>query len=360
MLSKIWQRYVLKEFLKVFALFLLGFYFLYAIIDYSAHMQDLAQGKNLPILKIFQYYFLQFIKRADILLPLAMLLGTIKVLCQFNIHRELIAFQSAGLKIKKLLGPLFIMATLCTLANLAINEFAIPYSLNFIDKFYDSHLSHSVRINKQEPFRVLHLEDHSRLIYQYYDSGKESFFDVIWIRNSDDIWRMKYLKADQDHLEGQWVDHLVRNETTNAIEKKESYPTFLFKDLPWTKDIPRKGYIPYENYSIHRLFSLLRESSLPSSYEKQEILTQLLFKLAMPIASLIVLIAVAPFCIRYQRTLSPFMIYASALFGFVAFVAFMDAAVILSENEAASPYLAIIAPFILLLSFFGWRYARTR
>lgn len=355
---KIWHRYILREFLKVFILFLFGFYLLYSIIDYSTHCQDFAQSKNLPIFKVVQYYLLQFIKRADILLPLAIILSSIKVLCQLNIHRELVAFQSAGIRQKKLLRPLFFMAAICTLSCLAINEFAIPYSLNFIDKFYDTHLSHSMQKNRRKPFYVLHLEDHSKLIYQYYDGTKEAFFDVIWIRNANDIWRMKYLKADPDDLQGQWVDHLVRNEKNNAYEKTESYPLYLFQELHWTKEIPRKGYIPYENRSMHQLFTLIKQP-LASSYEKQEILTQLLFKLAMPSTCFLVLLAIAPFCIGYKRDLSPFFIYAFGLFGLIAFITFMDAAVILSENETASAYIAILTPFLLLFSFFGWRFAKS-
>lgn len=359
MLSKIWERYILREFLKVFVLFLLGFYFLYSIIDYSTHISEFSSGKNLPIFKIFQYYIFQFIKRTDILIPLALLLGAIKVLCQLHIHRELVAFQSAGISQKKLLRPLFLMGTICSLGCLAINEFAIPHSLNFIDKFYDAHLSRSQNKNRKELFRVIHLPDHSRLVYQSFDPEKDAFFDVVWIRNSDDLWRMKYLKADPDDLQGQWVDHLVRNETTECIEKVESYPHYIFTELQWSKEIPRKGFIPYENHSIHDLFSLLKRP-LASSYEKQEILTQFLFKLAMPSTCLLVLLAVIPPCIGYRRDLSPFFIYAFSLFGFIAFFTFMDAAVILSENEIASAYLAILSPFAVLFSFFGWRFARTR
>src|SRR5262245_50908672 len=108
---KLWEKYVLREFLKVFFFFLFGFFFIYAIIDYSTHIQDFVHGKNLPVLKILQYYLFQFVKRADILIPLALLISTIKVLCQLNIYRELVAFQSAGIAQKKLLRPLFLMGT---------------------------------------------------------------------------------------------------------------------------------------------------------------------------------------------------------------------------------------------------------
>ncbi len=359
MFIKIWERYIFREFLKVFALFLLGFYLLYVVIDYSTHMQDFVQGNQLPFWKILQYYVLQFIKRADILLPLATLIASIKVLCQLNTHKELVAFQSAGIKQKKLLRPLLYMALLCSFATLAVNEFAVPYSLNFIDKFHDAHLRHSFRGKRSDPLSVIHLDDHSKLIYQSYDTAKESFFDVIWIRNANDIWRMKYLKADPDHPQGQWADHITRNEA-GVLEKSESFSTHVFKDLSWRRDLPRKGLIPFENRSIRELTRQAKEDLHLSKYEKQELLTQLLFKWTMPFLSILVLIAIAPSCIRYKRHLPQFFIYTFAVFAFVAFVAFMDAAVILGENEIVSPHLAILAPFAILFTFFGWRFARAR
>jgi len=356
---KIWERYIFREFLKVFFLFLLGFYFLYVIIDYSTHIQDFIQGKNLHLWKIFQYYLFQFVKRADILLPLALLVGTIKVLCQLNLHKELVAFQSAGIRLRKLLRPFFIMGVFCTLTILAINEFAVPHSLNFIDKFYDAHLRHSFHGNRTEPIHVMHLDDRSKLVYQYYDFAKEAFFDVIWIRSANDLWRIKYLKMDQKFPQGQKVDHLLRN-AEGLFEKDQSFSTYLFKDLIWNQDIPRKGYIPFENRSIRELSHLLKEGPFLSTYEKQEVLTQLLFKWAMPFFNFLILLGITPFCVTYKRQVSQFFIYAFAIFGFVAFVAFMDAAVILGENETLSPYSAILFPFVILFSFFGWRFKYTK
>ncbi|NGX37159.1 MAG: hypothetical protein K1000chlam2_00312 [Chlamydiae bacterium] len=354
---KIWERYIFREFIKLFALFLFGFYFLYIVIDYSTHMQDFFQGKSLPFWKIIQYYTLQFVKRADILLPLAILIAAIKTLCQLNHNRELIAFQSAGIRLKKLLRPLFFVGTLCTLFVLAVNEFAIPYSLNFIDKFYDSHLRHSFRGNRSEPLHVMHLEDHSKLAYQYYDNAKEAFFDVIWIRNADDLWHMKYLKADPIHPQGQWVDHLVRKEG-GYFEKEQSFSSFSFRDLQWNEDIPRKGYIPYENRSITELWKLLKQDPLMPNHEKKEVLTQVLFKCSMPFLAFLVIIGIAPYCASNRQNLPQFFIYTAGIFGFVSFVAFMDAAVILGENGVLSPYVAILLPFVLLLGVFGWRFAK--
>src|SRR5690348_8415177 len=90
MLASIWQRYLFREILKVFFLFLGCFFFLYSILDYSLHMQDFLVDKQIHLGHLFIYYFYQFIKRADLLIPLALLIATLKVLFSFNARGELV------------------------------------------------------------------------------------------------------------------------------------------------------------------------------------------------------------------------------------------------------------------------------
>ena len=359
MFAKIWQRYLFKELLKTFFFFLAAFYFLYVIVDYSTHMQDFVKGKGLPFSKLFFYYFFQFIKRADILLPLALMIATIRVLLSLNVHNELVAFQSAGLRWKRLLRPFYFLAFASTLAIAGFNQFLLPSSLNFIDKFYDTHLRHSHRGKRNDPLHVIHLEDHSKLIYQYYDSAKQAFFDVIWMRSPDEIWRIKYLQADPERPIGEYVDHLSRTKE-GYFEKRSSFDSLLLKGLKWRSDLPRKGFIPFENRSISNLYHMLKEDQKLSHYQTNELLTQILFKATMPLLPLIVLISCAPFCIRHGRQVPQLLIYSLSLFGLIGFIALMDAAVILGENATVSPFVAIFLPFSLITLFFGWKYATTK
>lgn len=353
---KIWQRYFLREFFKIFFLFLFSFYFLYIAIDYCLHIQDFVQHKELQFSKICTYYLFQFVKRADLLIPLALLISTIKVLTGFNHYFELLAFQIGGIELKKFMRPLIFVALLSSLFNLVLEEFALPRSLNAIDRFYDAHLRHNYTTRK-EPLHVLHLNDHSKLVYQYFDSAKQSFFDVIWIKNSNDIWRMKYLSADPQKPIGQYVDHLERNKD-GFFEKKESSKELLLTDLKWQRDIPRKGFVPFENRSLLELTKQLFGSKHLTRYETAEIQTQLFFKIAMPFLCLLVVIAAIPACVKYSRSSSPFFLYTIALFAFVSFYAFMDAAVILGENRTFSPLWTIFSPFLAGFCFFGYRFAR--
>lgn len=358
MIFLIWQRYFLKEILKIFGLFLFAFYLLYALVDYSTHMQDFIKNNQIQIGELFLYYSFQFLKRATLLIPLAILVATIKVLSTFNAHRELVALQTSGIPFKKLMGPFFLVAGICTLFNYCSAEFLLPNSLNFIDKFNASHFKHSYKEKGKEPLRVIHLKNQSKLIYQSYDAETESFFDAIWIASSDHLWRIKYLKDDPEHAMGQYVDHLARN-SKGFFEKVESFPNYEFTEIKWDRNMPPKGFIPIENRALSELYALLAQKKTTTSYARKEILAQMTYKGLIPLSSLFVVIAVGPFCIGYSRKLPIFFIYAAALFGFISFFTLMDGAVILGENQVFSPFWAVFIPFVLCVAPFAWKFVKT-
>ena len=355
----LWERYFLKEAVKAFAFFLGCFFVLYSLLDYSLHMQDFIKDKQIQFVDIFIYYYHQFIKRAALLIPLTLLITTIKLLTTFNERRELVALQTAGISSKRLLRPFFIVALGCTLFSFANIQFLLPASLRYADQFHANHFRHSFYGERKEPMHVLTLKDNSKLVYQKYDAMKDVFFDVIWIRSADDIWRIKTLKADPKKPQGKYVDHLTRN-GQGIIEKNGSYESYIFEEVRWNPSAMQQGSIPFENRKWTDLYHLLREKRNTPSYEKSEILTQVLFKSVMPVLPILCVIAVAPVCIRYARRLPLFFLYAFSLFAFLAFYAFMDAATILGENHLVTPFTAILVPFFSLSSFFMWKFLKMR
>jgi lipopolysaccharide export system permease protein len=356
--SKIWERYFLREILKIFGLFLFAFFFLYALIDYSIHMQDFHKDKTVQIADIIIYYSFQFIKRSTLLIPLALLVATIKVLCKFNANREWVALQASGLNFRKLMRPFFIIAIACSAFNYLATEFLLPTTLDYLDRFYYSHFKHSTGESKKHPIQVMSLKDNSKLIFQSYDSSRGAFFDVLWLQSSNDIWRIKYLKADPNCPIGEYIDHLSRN-PLGFFEKKESFNTRAFKEIKWDPNLPRKGFVPLENRSLVELFRLSFHKSVTSSYEKMEALTQFYFKSTLPLLSILVVLACAPFCVHYTRNLPVFFIYAVALFGYIAFFTLMNGAVILGENRVIQPFIAILVPFSLFSAAATWKFIKT-
>ena len=356
-LSAIWERYIFRETLKVFLLFLGCFYFLYAMIDYSTHMQDFFVDKQIQMTHIISYYSFMFVKRADLLVPLAVLIASIKQLLSMNLNGELVALQASGISLKKIARPLLFLSALCVLFNYLSFEFFLPSSLNFLDRFRERHFKHARRGTRTEPVHALYMKDGSKIIYQSNDTQNNQFFDAFWIRSSDDIWRMKTLSSDPQNPVGTYVDHIQRNAQGN-MTKTESFETYTFSPFKWQPDLAGKGYVPIENRKITELVHLLNGKKRASAVERPQILSYLLFKCLMPLLPLLALIAVFPYCIRYSRSTPLFLIYTLSIFSFISFGALMDAGVILGENNVIPPMAAICGPFLICSLGFGWKFAK--
>jgi lipopolysaccharide export system permease protein len=355
---RLWERHFLAETLKVFFFFLGAFFFLYAAMDYSTHMQDFIRDKRIQVADVALYYGYQFVKRADLLIPLALLVATVKVAGTLNIRREWTALQASGVSTKTLCRPFFLAAACCTLFSYWNFEVLMPQSLNFLDAFHRAHFRHSHRGHRKVPLHTLYLKDGSKLVYQYYEPSRDAFFDAVWIRSAGDLWRMKYLSADPSHPVGTCVDHFTRS-PQGVLEKTASFDSHPFGALKWSKEMPQRGIVPIENRSLSELYRLAFHKTTTTAFQAPEVRSHFYFKCAMPLLPLLAVLACLPFCVRYTRHLPLFFIYAAALFSFIAFFTLMDAAVILGENQVLPPFLAISLPLILAGSGFGWKFAKT-
>lgn len=354
---KLWQRYFFQEIFKVFFFFLFSFFFLYSLLEYSTHMDDFFKDKHFQIGELLGYYGNQFLKRADLLLPLALLIATIKVLTTLNTRREWMVLLVAGLSTRRLLQPFFAVAFLSCLFNFLNFEFLLPRALLQIDEFHATHFKHSHRAQRKELIHLLSLRDNSKLIYQSYDSEKDALFDVVWIRSPDDIWRMKFLSADPAKPIAQYVDHLTRNRE-GLLEKSESHELYRFNNLKWHPRMTGKSFIPFESRSLKNLFHLAFKDKSTTAYEFPKIITQLCFKSVIPFIAFIIVLFIAPICLTFSRHLNLFLIYALSLFGLLSCYMVMDSLVTLGENTVISPLIAAFLPLTILGVISTWNFLR--
>lgn len=348
----IWKKYLYKEVLKTLLSFLIGFYLLYIVMDYSIHAQHFSRMEGFNLSCFFTYYLCHIIKRMEMMLPLAFLISIIKVLLQLNQRNELIALFTSGLKTTRFLKPFFVIST-TLFAFLLINfEFFVPKSLDYLEDFENKNFK---RISYQKyeipSAYCMPVSDGSNLIFSKYFHEKKMFEDVFYIQSFDKIYQMKTLDVSQSPYIGGFVETFARGEK-NELYLLSSEQTHLFNDLKIDFSIRKKAELPFEHRSITQLIQLIQQSSLLLNKSEPKIKTQLYFKLLSPMIPFLVVLAVAPFCMRSSRRIPTFFIYALSLFGFIAFFIILDACVILGESRTITPILAMMLPFGL--SFLGW------
>ncbi len=356
--TKIWQRYLLKEIFKVFFLFLFCFFFLYVLIDYSMHIQEILKNDQISWGDLSIYYGMLFLKRCDLLLPLSLLISSVKILTSLNKRNELLAFQAAGIPVYHLIRPFFFVGLICVAANYYNFEVLAPKSLNYIDHFEQKYLKKKKSHKKTETaVHSLSLEDGTRFLYQSYNTEKKEFVDIFWVHSSDEIYHMKTLQIRSPHPVGTFVDHMKRNEK-GQIEKVSSFSRHSFESLYLNFDLQDYFEQSMENRSMTQLATMALNKTRLFHENRWLVHTYLYFKLFMPWLPVLVLIGLIPFCVVSSRNDPTFIIFSLTVFGYIAFFTIMDGCVILGELHVVPPFWAIFTLPIAFFFIFGPRFIK--
>jgi lipopolysaccharide export system permease protein len=358
MLMSIWERYFLCQFIRLFFLFLFCFYGLYVLIDYASHTSALAHHQiQIPWSEVARYYLYVFASRAEILLPLALLIAFVQTVCTLNSHQELVALMASGFKLKILMRPFLFMGLLCVVLMYANEQFLLPEALRKLRRIEDATKHQKSRHAPHLAVNHLNLEDGSLLIFQDYDTAKERFFDTYWIESIDSVYRMKYLSPSTTIPVGFFVDHLVRQPNGELLQTSASQE-LAFPDMQFNPELLQSTLLEPDIFSLYELATQAVQVSTDLNEKESKILTAFYWKLMLPFLCLIAIIAPAPYCIKFSRQLPIFLIYACSLFGLIAFYMFMDAAQVIAKRQVISPLWAICFPFLTIFAYFSWRFGK--
>jgi lipopolysaccharide export LptBFGC system permease protein LptF len=315
------------------------------------------QRNTIGFTEVTLYYFAHFIRRLQFLVPFALLLSTLTVLCQMSLRRELLALLVGGISKKQIFRPFLVIALLSS-GSIYLNfEYLEPYTLPYIDQFEVKYFHSAERKGNQiDKLSTLYLEDGSKMIYQKYDMQKQALFDVFWVLSPDAVIHMKYFKPDQIPPLGSYVDQFTRNQEGRFIrmtsENEKIFPQIKFKH----KDL-KKVLKPLENYALSELWQTLQTNKEGKiARMNPEEWTMWYFKILIPLISLWVVITTVPECFIFDRQVSIFKIYCWALFLLVFFFTAFNSAVILGQSGVISPLIALGGTMFLFFAPSMWRF----
>jgi len=352
---KRWERYFIHQLLAVSFLFLTCFYGLYVLIDYANHTSHLAHHTTQILGSDFlSYYSYVFATRAEILIPLALLIALIKTVTTLNVRHELTALMAAGVSLKRLMRP-FIGIGCIAVVLLYLNEqFILPNALVNLRQIESKTRNQKHGQSTDLAVHTVILADGSRLLFQSYDALKEHFSDVYWIESIDSIYRMKALSHTQIPT-GHFVDHLVRQPSGELLQQT-AYASLSLPHLRFNEEILQSTIFEPEMHSLTELFDHYFQLSSDLNEKESKTLTALYWKALIPWLCLLAIIAPIPFCVQFSRQFPFFLIYVCCLFGLIAFYMLIDASQIVTKKQVLSPVWALGLPFGLVFSYFGWRY----
>lgn len=201
---RILSLYVAREFLKLFGFLVIGFVAIFTLFDFIEKVDNFMEA-GVPGSTMLSYFVLQVPEVTTLMIPMAVLMGTVLSLGLMAKKNEIVAVKSSGISIFRYTLPIILLSVALALAVAMINETVLPVTkarTNFI---------WNVLVEKQ-PGKLFQKEKFwykgQNAIYQvgFYEPETQSLSEVTFYRFGKDFTLAERLDARRArYLGGRWV-----------------------------------------------------------------------------------------------------------------------------------------------------------
>lgn len=299
---KLLDKYILREFIKFFAITFLAFITLFLIVDFFERIR-LFLSYNASVAQMASYFLFSIPQIVSYVLPPTVLLATLMTFSSFSRFNEVTAMKANGIPIYRMILPIFIFASFTVVFYFYFTELITPASVQ-----KTTHIK-KVEVQKKK---------------------SPGFFkqDEIWYRGDNAIYNFKMFDTEKNILHGVTVNYLTPDMTLSArIDAQSAEWTnhqWVFHNLlttrfdennkpvlEWSaiktiplpekpedfkvlqKDVEKMGYFELRKY-VRKIQS--------EGYDVAKYRVDLLGKTAFPLVILIMVFIAVPFALRAERS----------------------------------------------------------
>lgn len=305
---KLLDRYILKQFFLASFVALIGFIIIYVAIDMMEKL-DKFLDKHVPALIVFEYYINFTPQIISLILPVALLLGSLFAAGKMSGNSEIVAMRSAGMSLYRFMAPFVMAAFLLSLGAIYFNGWVLPRAnarvLDIQRQYVHENIVSNSEFNlhmQESPTTIVTMQDFSleilranKVSIQYFDSPAKNH-----LIKRVDAQMMQWDSAKRAWLmtgatERTFSEDSVGEHLRVLTEAKDRYFHFTFtpKEL-------RERQLRYEemtNPQLKNRIELAQRSGQDTSRDQVDYYA----KYAMAFTSLIVVLFGVPFASRKKR-----------------------------------------------------------
>ncbi len=300
---RVLYRYIIREYLKIFALSLSSLILIYVVVLFFQKM-NLFNKHQAPFYLMFEY-LLYKIPEATFqwTIPYAALLSTLLTLGMFSRYSEITAFKAGGISLYRITLPLIFIVLLISFLAFLGNDYLVPFTNEKTRNLLD------VKVRKEAPrsffrnFKIWYRSDHRIFNIQLLDS-KEKALKGFTLYEFDDQFRcVQRIDANEVRwVDDKWQFHegAIRNfDQSGSVQMTP----FERMDFPMKEDWEsfQKTAWDSDEMSYAELHNYIREIQ-DSGYDATRYLVALHSKLSYPLLNVIMVLIGIPFAIKTGRS----------------------------------------------------------
>jgi len=186
---KIIDRYIIREFTKLFTIICIAFIALYLIVDFFEKIR-MFLSNHASIAQMASYFICSIPMIISLVLPSAVLLATLMAYGSFSKHNEITAMKANGISLYRISLPALIFAAVLAVFLFYFSELITPASIQKTENII------KIEVQKQQAL---------------------GFFkqNEIWYRSGNAIYNFKMFDVNKDTLRGVTINYLNPDFTLN-------------------------------------------------------------------------------------------------------------------------------------------------
>jgi lipopolysaccharide export system permease protein len=352
------QRYVSREFLKIFGICLAGLIGITLLVDFFQRI-DMFINYPTPVRWKFLYFALKMPQFVFYITPVSMLIALLVTLGILNHHREIIAIRCGGVTLMHLCAPLVGLGALASVLVFLNNEFLVPATAKQLQYVLDTKIKNRPARSIFRQNRIWFYGERQTIFnIQLLDPVERSLEGITLYRFDTSGTRLvqRIDARSARFLRGRWdfFNVTVRGFLPDGSIKARSFPRLRLRrperpgDISQYRERPEVMNFPALSEYVRKL---RRSGFNPTSY-----MVDLQAKLSLPLLSFIVTLLAIPIAFRARSGSSVVASLGVSLsLGFVYYIV-ISIGISLGHAGKLPPYLAAWLPnvFFLFLAGYLW------
>ena len=345
------DRYVLREYLKVFLVLVFGVIAIFVVVNFFEMTDKIADHKPSP-LAIARYYLWMTPYLLSILMPIAELLACFFSVGEMNRRLEILALKASGIDIWRVFLPILLLGVINTGIGIYLNWELVPKGRLKAAEIK----AREIEKRKDLPSRTFarnlsFFGEGDRLYFFSYINARERRAQgiSIFVFDSSRRIRERFDAVSARYTDGRWVlegvVHRVFEGDEEVMRKYAKYVDTLMKETP-AQFLKPLGDSLMTTPELLKRIDFLKRAGLVNYEERTELAIRFLF----PIMNFIILLIGLPLAVfSSTRGGNRAVSFGSALFLAFFYWGALQSARAFGETGKLDPWIAASIPNLLFL-----------
>lgn len=347
---RILDKYILREYLKIFLIIVFAFSVLFLVIDVSDRLPRLLR-KDAQMDDLIVYFVLRIPYLIILTFPVMVLLSGLFLMDSLSKFNESIAIRAAGISILRMVTPLIWCGLAFSLLVLVLGETILPKAEEYRQYVYTEKIKNMKVEDKKLRSHIHYMGQDNNLYYIGFFDGYRNLLKTIDITTYEPGTGMverKITASDAKWQNEEWLfsNCNIRNYSNGILDSLQFFDTTTIKEVDVTPiDFIKSAKKPMSMNFFELEEYIKRLKKVGEKYTKE--LTELNLKLSFPFANLIIILFSVPLVSTSSRSRSRGLVFGMGLLVCFLYLSALRICQSLGYNGVLSPLMAAWFPNLI-------------